>query len=303
MAPRTKKNTQNSKQSNEDNEVYTLHIGVAPEHHSHKAVAVQAHVPPAPVVVEEPKQHVQKAPSLLRKIWDKLEFVVVSGVVFGVIYVALNWSALYENALHYYDVWRGYESPLAQLTENTPQVVERLESVNSDSLRGVNNDGIPPLGIEVYPPDMRVVIPRINKNVPVVGVKNENLINRRWEQLEGDIQQALRSGVVHYPGTALPGENGNVVVTGHSSYYAWDPGRFKDVFSLLHDVREGDKVLVYFNQKKYLYEIQEKKIVFPKDVDVLAPTNREQLTLITCTPIGTNLKRLILIGRLVETSA
>lgn len=257
----------------------------------------------APEIVQSAEEKLKPKPiSGLRKIWDKLEFVIVSVVVFGVIYVVLNWSALYENALHYYDVWRGYESPLAQLAEDTPEVAERLDAVNAQNTNGSAENSIPPLALEVYPPDMRIIIPRINKNVPVVGVRNENLIARRWEQLETDIQSALRSGVVHYPGTALPGENGNVVLTGHSSYYTWDPGRFKDVFALLHGVNVGDKVVVFFNQKKYIYQIVEKKVVLPEQVDVLGPTNSEQITLITCTPIGTNIKRLILIGTLIETS-
>lgn len=320
---------------NED-ETYTLHIDVAPKvlekveeiksvEHAvkvappisqiarvekkswvknfwHQKMPVEKQIKEVAAEVQESPPNPTKAPSAFRKIWDKLEFVIVSVVVFGVIYVVLNGPALYENALHYYDVWRGYESPLTQLTEETPEVAERLDAVNAQNTNGSAENSIPPLALEVYPPDMRIVIPRINKNVPVVGVRNENLIARRWEQLESDIQGALRSGVVHYPGTALPGENGNVVLTGHSSYYTWDPGRFKDVFALLHGVNIGDKVVVFFNQKKYIYQIVEKKVVLPEQVDVLGPTNSEQITLITCTPIGTNIKRLILIGSLIETS-
>lgn len=282
-------------------EIYTLHIDVEPQqqktphtHHSKKNIKVNLpHVPATKL---------KASSNIFRRLWDALEFACVSVLVFGIIYGGLNWQALYENGVHYFNVWRGYESPLNKITEDSPQIAERL-SVVASGTRGTAKDAIPPLSLEIYPPDMRIVIPRINKNVPVVGVKNENLIARQWEELEADIQKALRNGVVHYPGTALPGENGNIVLTGHSSYYAWDPGRFKDVFALLHDVRKGDKVVIFFNQKKYLYEIEEKKIVLPKEVDVLRSANKEQLTLITCTPIGTNLKRLVVIGKLLESSS
>lgn len=220
----------------------------------------------------------------------------MSVFVFAVIYTVLNWPAIQLNIVHYWNVWRGIKSPLEQIVASAPIVQEVLPT---SFLSQKNLVSIPSLSMEVYPPDMRIIIPRINQNVPVVGVKNENLIARKWEQLEKDIQGALRNGVIHYPGTALPGENGNVVLTGHSSYYAWDPGRFKDVFALLHDVRIGDKAVVYFNQKKYIYEVFDIKIVLPKDVDVLKPSDSEQLTLITCTPIGTNLKRLIVTAKLV----
>lgn len=232
-------------------------------------------------------------------VWDKIQFVLVSAVVFVVIFVVLNWPAIQLNIVHYWNVWRGVESPLLELVKEKQSEPERLFLSDRPAASSIS---IPSLNLEIYPPDTRLIIPRINQNVPVVGVKNENLIARKWEELEADIQKALKNGVIHYPGTALPGEGGNVVVTGHSSYYAWDPGRFKDVFALLHDVRMGDRLVFYFNQKKFIYEVDNIKIVFPQDVDVLGPTSTERLTLITCTPIGTNLKRLILTAKLVEKS-
>lgn len=234
-------------------------------------------------------------------IWDKIQFLGVSAVMFVIIYVVLNWQALYINAVHYFNVWQGIESPLERLVaDETVSVPERLMPLYASDVAG--RSPIAPLNFELYPPDTRLIIPRINQNVPVIGVKNENLISRKWDELESDIQNALRSGVIHYPGTSLPGDNGNTVITGHSSYYAWDPGRFKDVFALLHDVRVGDKMVMYFNQRKYVYEVESKKVVLPQDVNVLGPAPREQLTLITCTPIGTNLKRLILTAKLVGKS-
>lgn len=232
-------------------------------------------------------------------VWDKVQFVLVSIIVFAVIYVAMNWQALSLIGRHYWDVWRGFKSPLERLVAEKEEQPEKLGVAAGQIF---NQISVPPLNLEIYPVDMRLIIPRINQNLPVVGVKNENLIARRWEELESDIQKALRNGIIHYPGTALPGDNGNVVVTGHSSYYAWDPGRFKDVFALLHDVKMGDKIVVYFNQKKFIYEVNKIKIVLPKDIDVLGPAPTEQLTLITCTPIGTNLKRLIVQAKLIEKS-
>lgn len=230
-------------------------------------------------------------------IWDKLQFFFVSVIVFAIIYVVMNWGALQINLVHYWEVFRGVQSPLEEVVKEKPAAPEKFIITATPRKQLL---AIPPLNLEVYPTDMRIIIPRINQNVPVVGVKNDNLIARQWNDLEADIQKALRNGVIHYPGTSLPGDNGNVVLTGHSSYYAWDPGRFKDVFALLHDVRQGDRVVVFFNQKKFIYEVNLIKVVLPKDVDVLGQTPNEQLTLITCTPIGTNIKRLIIQAKLVS---
>lgn len=277
-------------------DIYKLHIDAMP-HVAHS-------VPASPAGKQKPMHKIQhqeasRAPKNKFRafVWDKVQFLLVSAGVFIGLYLIMNWQALWLNATYYWDKWRGFESPLAQLVEQ--KIAEPEKLLSAKVAKGAVAE-IPALNLEIYPPDMRIVIPRINQNVPVVGVKNENLIARKWNELESDIQKSLKNGVIHYPGTALPGDNGNVVITGHSSYYAWDAGRFKDVFALLHDVQIKDRIVVYFNQKKYVYEVTKIKVVAPKDVDILSPTSNEQLTLITCTPIGTNLKRLIVIAKLVE---
>lgn len=269
---------------------YTLHIDAVPH--------VQTKH------VEKTVEHKEKSHSKVWAfIWDKVQFVLVSVVVFVVVYVFINWQALQMNAEHYWNVYRGVKSPLENLVAEKQVEPEKLfVSPEISFTEKPMEMSIPPLNLEIYPPDMRIIIPRINQNVPVVGVRNDNLVDRKWENLETDIQKALQNGVIHYPGTALPGDNGNVVITGHSSYYAWDAGRFKDVFALLHDTRVKDRIVVFFNQRKFIYEVIDKKVVLPKDIDVLLPSKSEQLTLITCTPIGTNLKRLVVTAKLVEKS-
>jgi sortase A len=133
--------------------------------------------------------------------------------------------------------------------------------------------------------------------VPIVQVSSENLIRRDWNGLEADIQGALHDGVVHYPGTAQAGDLGNVVLTGHSSYFPWDPGRFKDVFALLHEIIIGDTIVVYHDQQKYNYIVYKTEVVTPGKVEILTQEGEDRLTLITCTPVGTNLKRLIVFAK------
>ena len=189
-----------------------------------------------------------------------------------------------------------------------PEIVEQKESKKLPKLLKVEKNpeqekqNIPLLDMEIRPPDTRIVIPRINKNVPIVQVRAENLLKRDWNALEDDMMEALKFGIVHFPGTALPGEHGNIALTGHSSYFPWDRGRFKDVFALLHEVKMGDMVLLYHKQKKYIYEVNDIKIVKPDDVDVLEISNEDKLTLITCTPIGTDLRRLVVTAKLIKTS-
>ena len=246
------------------------------------------------IVTEEKKQRGKLAVFIL----DKVEFIGLSALVFAISFIALNFGSIYVNLEYQWQNWRGLESPLQEIINGSVDEGDLKAQLLSFDKIEKNKTAIPRLNMDVYPPDMRIIIPRINKNVPVVGVDNENLIARDWSALEEDIQNALKNGVIHYPGTALPGEGGNTVLTGHSSYYAWNAGRFKDVFALLHEVEMGDRIVVFFNQKKYIYEVFDIKVVFPSQIDVLGRTNDERLTLITCTPIGTNIKRLVVSAKL-----
>ena len=149
--------------------------------------------------------------------------------------------------------------------------------------------------LRVYPSDNRLYIPRINKNVPLITVPN----HQNWSQLEKNIQGGLQEGVVVHPISHTPGNFGNFFLTGHSSYYQWDPGRFKDVFALLHEVKVGDNIEVFWEGKKYIYRIKHSEVVPPTAVEVLnQPKDKFLLTLMTCTPVGTNKNRLILTGEL-----
>ncbi len=149
--------------------------------------------------------------------------------------------------------------------------------------------------ISINPPDTRIVIPKIAQNIPIVFTGENARQKEDWELLEKEIQKGLQNGVVHYPGTAQPGETGNVFITGHSSYYAWDPGKYKDVFAPLHNLEVGDEYFVYHKGKKYNYIITERKIVPPSDTSVLDQDfTKKESTLMTCTPIGTAKNRLIL---------
>lgn len=222
---------------------------------------------------------------------DALKQLIVTLVIFAVLLALMNIPALYQVAQ--YNVGKAFiniNSPMNELVDikQAPQ-----EDFAISSNPEIQKRQIPHLSLDIMPTDNRIVIPRIDKNIPIVRVTSENLVKRDFNALEAQMQDALKNGVVHYPGTSIPGEPGNFAVTGHSSYFPWDAGRFKDVFALLHEVAIGDKIIVYWNQKKYVYEVQEKEVVLPNDVDILKSNQEDKLTLITCTPVGTNLKRLV----------
>lgn len=228
---------------------------------------------------------------------DAARQLAVSFLILVIGFFALNWSAYYQILTSEWNKLIGNEtiSPLQNITDTNKQIYQEVIHASADPQ--VQKRQIPLLSMEVAPSDNRIVIPRINQNIPIVRMSSESLIKRDWGALEKEMQEALKGGVVHYPGTSLPGQSGNIAITGHSSYFPWDPGRFKDVFALLHQVVEGDKIVIYYEQNKYIYEVDGIKVVMPDNIDILKQTPEEKLTLITCTPVGTNLKRLVVTAK------
>lgn len=136
-----------------------------------------------------------------------------------------------------------------------------------------------------------ITIPKINVHAPVV---YEPSIQ------EADVQKALENGVVHYGNTPVPGQNGNVAIFGHSSNDWWEPGNYKFVFVLLDKLAPGDQVTLDYNQVRYTYQVTGSQIVDPTDVAVLNPTPTPTLTLITCSPPGTSLRRLVVTAKQIS---
>ena len=138
-------------------------------------------------------------------------------------------------------------------------------------------------------PEPKVIIPKINVEIPVI--YDEPSVE------ESAIQKALERGVVHYATTPLPGEIGNPVIFGHSSNNILNKGQYKFAFVLLNRLEVGDTFMLQKDGKRYIYKVKEKKIVKPNDVSILtSSTNESTATLITCDPPGTSINRLLVIG-------
>lgn len=214
--------------------------------------------------------------------------------IFIVLFLALNYQSFYEIAKS------GIDSFVSSPSLDSPEsAVDNalLQSLKSNDLAqpGRNQGDLFSYLPTVGPPDNRIIIPRLKLNVPLVEPPFEALLRQDWNQVESDIQHSLQSGVVHYPGTAKPGQAGNFFVTGHSSYYPWDPGQYKTVFARLHELNPGDEYWVYFGGDKHRYIVRSKREVNPADTSVLdQPPTQRISTLMTCTPVGTTLRRLII---------
>jgi sortase A len=138
-----------------------------------------------------------------------------------------------------------------------------------------------------------VIIPKINVEIPVV--YDVNTIE------ESAVEKGLERGVVHYANTALPGQDGNVVIFGHSSNNIFNPGKYKFAFVLLSHLDNGDTFYLQKDGKRYTYQVYKKEIVSPSNVGVLSVTDKAATaTLITCDPPGTSTNRLVVVGQQIS---
>jgi sortase A len=127
-------------------------------------------------------------------------------------------------------------------------------------------------------PPTRIVIPKIKVDAPIVD-------NITWED--------LKKGVGHLPGSAQPGERGNLYLAAHNDI-------FGEIFRHLDKLEPGDEFFIYAGEQKFRYVVKEKRIIEPTEVEVMGPTTEPVATLQTCYPYLVDTHRLIVIGELAE---
>jgi sortase A len=136
-------------------------------------------------------------------------------------------------------------------------------------------------------PNFSIIIPKIGANakvLPNIDAANEKVY-----------LDALSKGVAHTLGTAFPGEGGHIFLFAHSTDYFWNVGSYNAIFYLLYKLTKNDEVDLFYQGQRYVYRVIGTEIVDPSQVQYLTrKTNREFLTLQTCWPPGTTLKRLLI---------
>lgn len=182
--------------------------------------------------------------------------------------------------------------------EETKQVIKAISTepaydyTDADKTIAVQNAAAA-LGVDSH---FSVVVPKINaksKVIDNVDASNEKIYS-----------QALKQGVAHAQGTFFPGQGKLIYLFSHSTNAAWNVNRYSAVFYLLKKLEVGDSVMIFFADKEYEYLVTEVVVAGPKDTSWLDPNNPkldgETLILQTCTPAGTNLKRLLIIAKPVD---
>ena len=256
---------------------YETYYSVALEQQKNQAANIQ------PEVVEELTESQKKERALAKfkkdisakarqqteKIRKSRHFVpIFSAIIVVVLFLFLQYNRLI------------FASVEAYVAPGNSNAVQTIYSPNSSNL---------------VSQEPKLIIPKINVDVPVVyGVGNDNISQLR----------AMEKGVAHFsiPGAnAVPGQNGNTVLSGHSSNDLFDKGDYKFIFAQLDKLKQGDVIYANYNGKRYTYNVTKTEVVMPNQVNrVQVGTDKPMLTLITCVPLGTAEKRLLVFAEQVS---
>lgn len=147
-------------------------------------------------------------------------------------------------------------------------------------------------------PNPTLIIPKLNIEAPInFGSKND----------VASMMTAMGNGVAHFSmngASAVPGELGNFVISGHSAGNVYERSNYKFIFSGLTRMTKKDLAYVDYEGKRYTYSIAGTKVVEPNDtqalVDIANSSDKPMLTLLTCTPLGTSRYRLLVYGEQIN---
>lgn len=244
-----------------------------------------------------------------------VKYILTSSLIFSLLLTVTNYSAYLEIAKNFLSPESLKQSSQAMIASINSTNISKAEADNTqltstasilddksfhsmEKLVWKNNSDLD-INIDIVPYENRVVIPKIGKNIPLVDVENRRVQNVK--ELEDVFMEELVKGIVRYPGSAKPGEEWNSFIFGHSSNFPWIKWDYNDVFALLNNVVFGDEIIVYYNQKKYIYTVKEKHVVKPGDVAILKRNEwKKEISLMTCWPVWTSVNRMVVIWELTE---
>ena len=195
-------------------------------------------------------------------------------ILFGSIWPILDYTIKNQNL----------NQLLVPLVEETPEEKQKVLDFTKASnwFPGMENEGFSTSKISY-----NISIPKLRINGATVAIGGED----------------LSSSLIQYPGTALPGKNGNSAIFGHSILpIFYDPKNYISIFSTLPTLTRGDEITINYDGVTYQYKVEEKFEVLPTDIQVLQQDISDSfLTLVTCVPPGDprKPKRLVIRARIV----
>jgi len=201
-------------------------------------------------------------------------------VVFLIVYGAFNYQALKTRFLYW---WTGRYGDEQQISSADWEPLSARDIIPGDTSEDNKLQDIPD----------QIIAPKIKVKAPIIFSDTyEEALNQKY----------LKKGVIIEKDSKGCGKKGNTLVSGHSSSRnIFRKGKYDTVFTLLDKLENGDYIVIYKDQRKFTYIVRYKKTVSRHDLKTVWQADFDYtLTLITCWPVGTDLKRLIVKAEYVE---
>lgn len=128
--------------------------------------------------------------------------------------------------------------------------------------------------------DYELTIPKLKIEKAVVSTKDYNLSKH----------------LVQYNTTTFPGENGTIVILGHSNIpQLYNPKNYRVIFATLHTLQINDEIFIESDGVKYKYTVYAVEVTDKNDMSIFSQVyNNSYMNLVTCFPPGTLWKRLVI---------
>ncbi len=169
-------------------------------------------------------------------------------------------------------------------------------ATTADNISGVGAEEVDDVRREAHSmgvdANFSIVIPKIDAKSNIIA----NVEAGNWNEY----QEALKKGVAHAKGTYFPGQQNLIYLFSHSTNSDLNMERYNAVFYLLRKLEVGDRVVIFFADKKYIYEVKEKIVTSAEDISWLNRNQGEELVLQTCDPPGTSFRRLLILAKPVR---
>jgi LPXTG-site transpeptidase (sortase) family protein len=221
---------------------------------------------------------------------EKIRFLIFRSIGnFLVLFAVFGVMSTFGPALYYELQYRIIQIRGVHFSvENIPQKGSKINNPSigfTDILSGKKEQILMPID-----PVFNILIPKIGANArifPNIDPSNPDIF-----------LPILQKGVAHAAGTFFPGQAGNIYLFAHSTDNFWDVGRYNAIFYLLKDLREGDDVVIFYQNTRHNYKVTKIGTVSPSEVSFItaASTGKELLILQTCWPPGTTWQRLLVLA-------
>lgn len=211
-----------------------------------------------------PHGHTVKKPPLERVLAKKWTFIGVFFIVFALTFVTLQSVGAVPSSIafsRHFDAFRmPVETPAEPVAEDEGELPTRIE-------------------------------------IPSIGVA-ANITNPNTTNIEA-LDRALLGGAVRYPGTGKLGEEGNVLIFGHSSYLPVVQNQAYKAFNGIQNLKKGDRIVVYGDQSVYIYEVETVEESNTTTGEIALDVSGAKLTLATCDTFGAKSDRFIVTAELL----